>query len=200
MNGHTHPDCNPGMGGMRESNSSSLGDDAQPQSMHTNNTNTISPQQLGISSQSTSHQPVGNGWVDMMQSVPSVTGTMSSDSAHNGGSTPRPCVLPGAGQQHPLTAAMLERFNQLNSEDNVNMRIAIKHSLRAKKDKASATRVSNDDAVDLGPVSSQPAPFDSEVFAAGAWSDTPHWLHDFGLDAADVDDDDDGAEDLFLVK
>ncbi|CAG9938067.1 unnamed protein product [Clonostachys rosea f. rosea IK726] len=193
MNGHIHPDRNPGMGGMQESNNSSLGDDnAQPQSMHANNTNTVSPQQLGINSQSTSHQPVGNDWVNMtMQSVPSVTGTMSSDSAHDGGNTPRPCVLPGAGQ-HPLTAAMLERFNQLNSEDNVNMRIAIKHSLRAKKDKASATRVSNDDTVDLGPVSSQPTPFDSEVFAAGAWSDTPPEVHDFGLD--------DGVEDLFLAK
>ncbi|KAK7226202.1 hypothetical protein V2G26_014205 [Clonostachys chloroleuca] len=193
MNGHMHPDRNPGMGGMQESNNS-LDDNAQPQSIHVNNTNTVSSQHLGISSQSTSHQPVGNDWANIIQSVPSVTGTMSSDSAHDGGNTPRPCVLPGAGQ-HPLTAAMLERFNQLNSEDNVNMRIAIKHSLRAKKDKASATRVSND-TVDLGPVSSQPTPFDSEVFAAGAWSDTPPGLHDFGLDAAD----DDGAEDLFLVK
>ncbi|CAH0049598.1 unnamed protein product [Clonostachys solani] len=190
MNGHMHPDRNPGMGGMQESNNSSLGGNAQPQSTHVNNTNTISPQQLGISSQSTSHQPVGNDWVSMIQSVPSVTGTMSSDSAHDG-NTPRPCVLPGAG--HPLTAAMLERFNQLNSENNVNMRIAIKHSLRAKKDKASATRVSND-TVDLGRVS-QPTPFDSEVFAAGAWSDTPPGVHDFGLDAAE-----DGAEDLFLAK
>ncbi|VUC34439.1 unnamed protein product [Clonostachys rosea] len=189
MNGYILPNSNPDMGGMQEGNNSLHGDSAQPQSMNANNTNTTPPQQLEVSSQSTLHQPVGNDWVNIIQSVPSLTGTMSSDSAHDG-STPRPSVLPGAG--HPLTTAMLERFNQLNSENNVNMRIAV-NSLRAKKDKASATHISSD-TIDLGPVS-KPTPFDSEVFAAGAWSDTPPVVLDFGLEPAD-----DGGEDLFPAK